>query len=318
MSLATMYRPDDLDHFLGNESTVKGLQGLFNRPRNKFPHAILLTGPKGCGKTTLGRIISTMLGAQEADYKEIDSAQMGNKSLIQDIRSQMQLMPQDPKSTCRVWMFDECHMIGVGGASEKNQAQNALLKALEEPPKHVYFILCTTDPQRLLGTLIDRCTAYTVSPLSDSQAGTLLKRVCKAEKIRASKNVREMIVEQSGGHPRNALKLLESIIGLEEEEMEEVIEQEAIKQSAAIELCRALFKREKWGVILGILCGLQGEDPENIRRMMLKYCSSIMLKKNSQENWASAFLILDAFEEPLYNIGWPGVTLACWRIINLA
>ena len=124
MSIATLHRPKELNDFLGNQSTVKGLQGLFDRPRKKFPSAVLFFGPKGCGKTTLGRITATMLGAQEADYKEIDSAQMGNKSLVQDIRSQMQLMPQDPKSTCRVWMFDEVHMLGVGGASEKNQAQN--------------------------------------------------------------------------------------------------------------------------------------------------------------------------------------------------
>lgn len=312
MTIITEHRPKTLDEMVGNEKAVKTLEGLFAR-REKFPHAILLSGPKGCGKTTLARIISNMLGAQASDFVELDTAQFGNKETITNLITQTRYRPSDPESECRVWLLDEAHMIGTGGASEKNKAQGALLKTLEQPPAHAYFVLATTDPQRLLPTLRSRCIEISVATLSDNEMELLLRRIMRAEKSRVPSDVRELIIDQSLGHPRNALQLLGKVIGLAPEDMAEVVKEEAEKQTAAIELCQAIFKKKKWSVIAKILQGLKDEDEEGLRRMMLSYCNSILLKQDNP----LAFVVLDEFSEPFYNTGKPGLTAACYRATHL-
>lgn len=312
MSLATEHRPTSFDEIVGNKATIKALTSLLQRSRKKFPHAILLTGPHGCGKTTIGRILSEELGAQSGDYREVDTADFRGIDTIRDIRKQIRLRPQDPKSTCRVWLLDECHMIGKGGDSSTNEAQNAMLKMLEDTPSHVYFILCTTDPQKLRSTIRSRCTQFAVETLSEKEMGRLLKKISRKEKILIPQEVRELIAEQSLGHPRDALQLLQKILGLDEDEMEEVVFAEAAKQNAAIELARALIAKEPWKKVARILTGLQNEKEESMRHMVLKYCNTILLKgKNGQ-----AFIVMDEFEQPFYNSGKPGLTLACYKAIH--
>lgn len=304
MSLAIEYRPQTLEEMVGNKPTIQGLQALFNRPRKKFPHAIMFTGPTGCGKTTLGRITANMLGATEADFKEIDVADFRGIDTIREIRRQIRHLPQDPKSKCRVWLLDEAQSLS-------RDAQNALLKGLEDPPDHTYFIICTTEPKKLLPTVRGRCTAFQVSTLSEREIIKLLKMVCRSEKAKIPKSIREFIADQSQGHPRNALKMLEKVIGLDPDEMESVVEEEAERQIAAIELCRALINRVNWQSIAKILTGLKGEDPEGLRRMILGYCNVILLKGFNGQ----AYIVLESFEEPLYDIGFPGLTLACLRSV---
>lgn len=108
MSIAIDHRPDTLDNVIGNAGTIRSIKALFENRNDKLPHAYLITGPSGCGKTTLGRIISSMLGASSFDFCEIDTADFRGIDTIRDIRKQVRLLPQDPKSTCRVWLIDEC------------------------------------------------------------------------------------------------------------------------------------------------------------------------------------------------------------------
>lgn len=309
MSLDTRNRPKTMETMAGNNTTVAAVEKLFEK-RDKFPHALLITGPTGCGKTTLGRIISDMLGAREVDYREVDSAQFNGIDTVREIKSQMCYLPRHPQSKCRVWLIDEAHMLGTGGASEKNRAQNAILKMLEDAPDHVYFILCTTDPQRLLKTVVGRCLRLEVSTLTDKTMENLLKRVARKERAKLPEEVREMIVEKADGHPRNALKLLEKVIGLGEEQAIELIDEEGKKESQAIDLCRALIGKSHWKYVAKILTGLKGEDEESIRRMCLKYCNTILLKGEIN---TQAFIIMEEMEEPFYNTGKPGLTLACYR-----
>lgn len=310
MSLDTRNRPATLNAMAGNSSTISAVEKLFEK-REKFPHAILITGPTGCGKTTLGRIISNMLGAHDVDYLEVDSAQFNGIDTVREIKAQMRYLPRHPDSECRVWLIDECHMLGTGGASEKNRAQNAILKMLEDAPDHVYFILCTTDPQRLLKTVVGRCLKLEVSTLQDKIMAILLKRVVRKERATLSEEILDMIVEKADGHPRNAMKLLEKIIGLDAEQAIELIDEESKKESQAIDLCRALIRGCPWSKVTKILIGLKDEDEEKIRRMCLSYCNTILLKGGVNPQ---AFIVMEEMEEPFYNTGKPGLTLACYRI----
>jgi len=207
-----------------------------------------------------------------------------------------------------------CHMLGTGGASEKNKAQNAILKMLEDAPSHVYFILCTTDPQRLLPTVRGRCTSFEVSTIDPSLMAGLIKKTARREKSPVSDAVVEMIVEKAGGHPRNAMKLLEKVIGLTEEQAQEIIDEEERFTSEGIELCRELLKAKSqtsWPKIAKILTGLKDQDEEGIRRLVLSYCNTILLKQNSLH----AFLIMDEFSQPFYDTGKAGLTLACYKAV---
>jgi len=307
MSLDTRFRPATLQQMVGNKTTIAAIQGLFDR-RENFPHALLISGPTGCGKTTIGRIITNMLGAKSDDYREIDSAQFNGIDTVREIKNQMRFKPRHPESTCRVWLIDECHMLGTGGASEKNKAQNAILKMLEDAPSHVYFILCTTDPQRLLPTVRGRCTSFEVSTIDRDLMAGLVKKTARREKSPVSDAVVEMIVEKAGGHPRNAMKLLEKVIGLTEEQAQEIIDEEERFTSEGIELCRELLKAKSqtsWSKIAKILSGLKNQDEEGIRRLVLSYCNSILLKQNSLH----AFLTMDEFSQPFYDTGKAGLLL---------
>ena len=304
MSYARKYRPKRLKTFIGNIKTVQALQAMLESETPS--HSIMITGPTGCGKTTLGRIIANMLESYGDDYTEMDSADFRGIDTIRNLRKQIQYRPIAEGSKTRVFLLDEMHKLSP-------DAMSALLKNLEEPPEHVYFILCTTDPQKVLPTIKGRCVQLKVNPLSDDQMRTLLKRVCKKEKLTVPEAVLEQIVDDSIGYPRNALKVLDKIAGLDIDDMQEAAQQEAETQNTIFELTMALLNKKKWGAIAVILTNLKDEDAEGIRRAVLGICSSMLLKKDNSQ----LYVIMESFEEPTYDIGMPGVVLACYRIVNL-
>jgi len=312
MSLDTRVRPLTLQQMAGNKNTIAAVESLFAR-RENFPHAILITGPTGCGKTTLGRIIVNMLGVMPDDYTEVDSAQFNGIDTVREIKNQMRFMPRHPESKARAWLIDEAHQLGTGGDSEKNKAQNAILKMLEDAPSHVYFILCTTDPHRLLKTVRGRCMTLEMACLDEATMTSLVKRTARREKAQITDSILESIVEKAEGHPRNAMKLLEKVIGLTPQQAQAVIDEEQRMQSEGIELCRELLSsKPSWTKVAKILTGLKDQEEEGIRRLVMGYCNSILLKSANRK----AFVVLDEFSEPFYNTGKPGLTLACYKAVH--
>ena len=290
LTLALKYRPKTLDEVVGNRQVVevlrKQLSGESSQP---LSHSILLHGPTGCGKTTLARIIAQELGVQDDDLKEIDSADFRGIDTIREIRKQCQYKPLS--SPYRVWILDEVHQL-------TKDAQSALLKTLEDTPKHVYFILCTTDPQKLLPTIRGRCSQFQVQQLTEKEMKRLLLRVVKAEGESLDKGVYEQIIQDSMGHPRNALQILAQVLSVEPEKRLEVAKRTAETQSQTIELCRALVNRASWKKICEILKGLKDEDPEQIRRAVLGYCQSFdraVQDNGLRQSWKCM--------EPFYNPG---------------
>jgi len=132
------YRPKTLKEMEGNRSTVDSLQAVLSR-ESDIPHAFLFSGSAGCGKTSLGRIVASELGCAPADFREIDTADFRGIDTIREIKNQARLKPLAGK--VRVWLLDEFH-------KSTADAQNALLKILEEPPSHDF------PPTHLLRLLI--------------------------------------------------------------------------------------------------------------------------------------------------------------------
>lgn len=302
MSLYHKYRPRSFEKMIGNEDVLETLQA--DLAKEDRPHAILLHGPVGCGKTTLGRLIATTLGSKGTDFREIDSADFRGIDTIREIRKQSAFKPLE--GDCRVWLLDECHKLS-------NDAQTAMLKALEGAASHVYYILATTDPLKLLKTIRSRCAKYQVSPLTDRQMFRLLRRVVKLEKETLEEEVYEQIIQDSLGLPRNALQILDQTLSAPAGKRLAIARRQAEVQSETIELCRALIKRTSWRKVANILNTLTDQDPETIRRGILGYCNTILLKGEN----VNAGLVMEKMEEPFYESGFPGLTLACYRIIAI-
>jgi len=202
-------------------------------------------------------------------------------------------------------LVHNCHKI-------TSDAQNAFLKILEDTPKHVFFILCTTDPQSLLPTIKGRCSQFQTSVLSNKLMGELLLEVAEKEGVTIDDELIKVITESSQGHPRNALTILEQVLQVPEKRRLKAAKIASEEKSESIALCRALMYKKGWKEIAVILKGLKTQDPESIRRVVLGYATSVLLNKDNE----MAYYILECFEEPTYNIGFPGIVLACQRVLN--
>ena len=299
MSLYLDYRPRTWDEIVGNEETVSSLQNMLKK--GNVPHTYLFVGGSGCGKTTIARILANDLGCNGNDYREINAADFRGIDSVREIIQSAKYKPLEGKT--KVYVIDECHKL-------TNDAQNAMLKILEDTPSHVYFILCTTDPQKLLKTVKSRAVQFRMSPLDDRDMMRLLRNILQQENETVAREVIDQIVIDSLGHPRTALNILEKVIHAEPENRLNIARKQAEETNEAIELCRCLLSTSSWKKCSSILQGLKGQDAESIRRVILGYAQSVLLNAENDK----AALILESFIEPLYDVGFPGLVFQCYSI----
>lgn len=302
MSLYLKHRPKELDAIRGNTEVVASLEGMLQKPET-CPHSFLLHGDTGTGKTTIGRIIAKRLDCNGADLRELNSADFRGIDTIREVRKQIQFKPLE--GTNRAWIIDECHKL-------TNDAQNALLKMLEDTPQHVYFILCTTEPQKLLKTIKGRCSTFQLKALTEKEMFGLLRSVVKAEEENMPRTIFQQIYQDSFGLPRNALQILDQVLRVEPEQRLETAKRSAEKQSQSIELCRALIGNKSWKTVQGILNGLKEQDAEGIRRHVIGYAQAVLLRGDNPR----AGLVLEEFIDPFYNSGFPHLVYACYSVIK--
>jgi DNA polymerase-3 subunit gamma/tau len=298
MPLHLDHRPKTLKKVVGQDATVAALKAVLER--DDIPHAFLFHGPSGCGKTTLARIVAKKLGCSEMDLKELNVADVRGIDSIREITRNMTLRPMG--GTARVWILDEAHQLS-------KDAQNALLKPLEDCPEHVYFMLCTTDPQKLIATIKNRCSQFALTLVSDEELTALLEAVASKEGVEIPESVINSIVAASAGSPRSALVHLDKVKDLPDDEMEKAVSRIDVNNSAAIDLCRVLLKdKPSWPEIAKVLSSLSGGEPEQIRMNVLGYCNAILLKGKFN---GRACLVMECFKDPFYNDGKFRLTLAC-------
>ena len=196
-----------------------------------------------------------------------------------------------------------------------NEFQNAMLESLEEPPPNVHFILCTTEPEKLLTTIKTRSTKFQVKRLGRSEIIALVTHVSNKEDINISKSGIRAITTYSDGSPRTALVLLNSVKNIDDpEDMLEVIK-DAIESEKAkvegIELSRSLLKGNSYKAIMKIVSKLE-EDPELIRREILKYMTQVLLGGANDK----AALIINNFYDDFYSSGKAGLVLSVYNTIQ--
>lgn len=204
MTLYLKYRPQvvsELDLVSVREQLTQILKS------KNISHAFLFSGPRGTGKTSSARIlamsVNNIKNINSTDIVEMDAASNRGIDEIRNLRDQVALSPMNTKY--KVYIIDEVHMLTT-------EAANALLKTLEEPPAHVIFVLCTTDPQKLPETIVSRCTQIHFARPGLEEIVNKLTFVAKEEKFKISNQDLELIAKKSKGSFRDAIKILEQVI----------------------------------------------------------------------------------------------------------
>lgn len=223
MSFYRTYRPQVIDE-IDNTHVRDQVSSLLKKDITELPHAYLLTGPKGAGKTTTARILAKLYlctksskkngpcGVCESctsiakgtnmDVLEIDAASNRGIDEIRELRDRIALAPTS--GAYKIYIIDEVHMLTT-------EAFNALLKTLEEPPKHAVFVLATTDPQKIPATIKSRCIAIQFRRATKDELVSALKKIVLKEKIDIDDDVLAFIATESDGAFRDAVKLLEQV-----------------------------------------------------------------------------------------------------------
>ena len=298
------YRPRRLIDIKGQDQVVSQLTQLVKN--EELPHFMLFSGPSGCGKTTLARILmAKSLDITDMDLAEYNSASFRGIDMVRDISRQSHLKAIGGGR--RGWIIDECHQLTPA-------AQEAFLKTLEDTPNHVTFIFCTTEPNKLKKTIRNRATEFVLKNVSPLAMEHVINRVCNKEKIDLTEEVMDKLIEIAEGSPRKSLILLQQIAGIDDpEEQRDCLKKQDVEKDA-IDLCRSLINpRGRWKDVAKLLKELE-HDPEQIRRTVLGYCGSILLKGGNMA--PRAMMIFDAFRENLFDTGKPGLIAAAYEMYH--
>ncbi len=223
-ALYRKHRPDSFDGIVGQDMVIRTLK---NQIKNgQIAHAYLFCGPRGTGKTSTAKVFSkaincenikedgpcgvcdvceSMASGSNMDIIEIDAASNNSVDDVRDLREKVKFPPT--KGSYKVYIIDEVHMLSQG-------AFNALLKTLEEPPKHVVFILATTEPHKLPATILSRCQRFDFKRIGQGTIVEWIRSIAQKEGLDIEESALYSIARQAEGGARDALSLLDQSMGL--------------------------------------------------------------------------------------------------------
>lgn len=200
-SLYNKWRPSDFSELVGQEHVTKVIQEQLQN--NNLPKCLILYGPPGCGKTSLGRLIAKTLNPSEHGLIEKDSAFEGGKDVIRELQTSIYNKPFI--GDYKVYLFDEAHQISKAGFS-------SLLKLTEEPPEHVRFIFVTTEFDKIPLNIKSRSQSHSLNRLNNKVIRERLQTIIKGEGLDIPVDLINLIIDSASGSLRNAIVNLETVV----------------------------------------------------------------------------------------------------------
>ena len=316
-ALYRTYRPQNFTEVIGQEHIVKTLQNSL--ASGKISHAYLFSGPRGTGKTSVARIFAKALNCDTAptnepcgkcnscleiaksnspDVVEIDAASNNGVDEIREIRDKVKFLPGGAKY--KIYIIDEVHMLSQG-------AFNALLKTLEEPPKHVIFILATTEPHKVLPTIISRCQRFDFKTLTVREISSVIKSVSLNEGFKISDEAIIAIAEGAEGGMRDALSYLDQAASFTDDQItiDDVNNVTGnLNYDKIIELAR-YFEEKNINKALKTINDLivMGKEVSKIISSMLQFYRDALLYKNIDTTMFSKYIFeKEEFKQLVANI----------------
>lgn len=288
--VARRYRPKSFDELVGQETVARALRNAIESGR--VGHAYLFTGARGVGKTSTARIFAKALNSpdgpsisppqdtdtaeaidsgEDIDVIEIDGASNRGIDEIRQLRANVNVRPS--RSRYKIYIIDEVHMLTT-------QAFNALLKTLEEPPAHVKFFFCTTDPEKIPITVLSRCQRFDFAPVKTDAILDRLKFICREEKVEADDEALALIARKANGSMRDSQSLLEQILSFSEGRIDAQQVHDLLgtaDDSLLQSLAEALARRAGGEVLEGVERAIaQGVDAGQLGEQLLGYLRDLL------------------------------------------
>jgi DNA polymerase-3 subunit gamma/tau len=288
--VARRYRPKTFSELVGQENVSQALATAIRTGR--IGHAYLFTGARGVGKTSTARIFAKALNAgagptadpdldsdiaraidagEDMDVLEIDGASNRGIEEIRQLRANVNVRPS--RSRFRIYIIDEVHMLTT-------QAFNALLKTLEEPPEHVKFIFCTTDPEKIPITVLSRCQRFDFPPVKKEAIQDRLRFICQQEGFQADDEALALIARRAAGSMRDSQSLLEQILSFSEGKITVESVQELLgtaDDSSLWAMVERFIAHDAVGVLQAIEASVgQGVEPGQLAEQLLGYLRDLM------------------------------------------